>query len=136
MSASHAWELWATDLFDREAAPSCEASGTGVLEGLTELWRRALEESYLDDGRPTFTAFTLKCGRLRYDVPRDPTRNPELGALRRWRLEPDLLEAVARGHLYLADRDGAAALIAAIREAASPDALRARLAALAAPRQE
>lgn len=134
MSASDAWELWAIDLFDREATPSREASGTGMLEGLTELWRRALEESYLDDGRPTFTAFTLTCGRLRYDVPRDPTRNPELGALRRWRFEPDLLEEVARAHLYLADRGGPAALVAAIREAASPDAVRARLAAFAAPR--
>lgn len=108
---STAWQLWHLDTFDRDASPSLERSGVGIISGLCELWRLTLLEAVNQDGSTTFSRFHLTWGETpvtRVDIYVDPLRNPALGLLRR-RLEvagPNLLGALAKDHLQrLADSD-------------------------------
>lgn len=97
-----AFELWSSDLFDREAEPRLELKADTLRDGLLALWRKTLEEGVDDQGRPTFTAFTLRGARLRLSLPRDPSKNPQLAELR-WRLgENDFLWRVVTLHEPLA----------------------------------
>lgn len=76
-----AWELWSSDTFDRESAPSVEGSFDTLEAGLRALWKKTLTEGVQDDGRPTFTEFSLR-GQPSVFLPRDPFENPELAVLR------------------------------------------------------
>lgn len=76
-----AWELWSSDTFDRESDPSLEGSFDTLDAGLRALWKKTLFEAVLDDGRPTFTEFSLR-GQPSVFLPRDPFENPELAVLR------------------------------------------------------
>ena len=77
------WEIWYTDSFDRDADPAREATGTGRVAGLETLWRKTLDETVQDDGKITFTHFTLwQDGRRGPAIPVDPLSNAELGKLR------------------------------------------------------
>ena len=104
------WEIWYTDTFDREMPPQLEVSGSGILEGLAELWSRTLEQSIGDNGYGTFTRFSLIWGgagipRGGGSVPVDPFENPPLLAIRRWRQEEsDLPDALARAQARLLRR--------------------------------
>jgi hypothetical protein len=113
----------------RDSDPSCEARGQGLLEGLALLWEKTLKEAVGDDGRPTFTGFHLRATppRAGLEIPTDPLRAEELGRLRGWRATPGLVARIARAHLALLDRGGAARILVAAREA---DGLRAFLARL------
>lgn len=53
------WEVWYQDTFDRDCPRSVEASGTGLLKGLTELWARHLFESVRPGGFRGFSRFNL-----------------------------------------------------------------------------
>ncbi len=75
------WELWSSDTFDRESPPSVEGSFDTLEAGLRALWKKTLTEAVQDDGRPTFTEFTLR-GQPSVFLPRDPFENPELAVLR------------------------------------------------------
>ena len=93
------WTLWSMDYFDREAEPIEEASGNNLDEGLILLWRKTLEEGLLDDGRPTFSWFTLHIpGPRSLALPRDPLDNPALAKLRCWRGTPGFIERLGRWH--------------------------------------
>jgi len=119
-----AWELWASDYFDRETPPSCDARGEALEDGLAALWRKTLEEGIGDDGRPTFTWFMLRVeGRPSFEIPRDPQSNPVLARLRRLRGEPSLVLALARLHT----RNAGAEVLAMSAVAADDDDLRFRL---------
>lgn len=98
-NAAMPFQLWSRDLFDRESAPFLEASFERLGEGVTALWRKVLDEVIQDDGRPTFTDFTLEGeGRVLW-IPRDPFENPVLAELRRRaRGEPDFLERLVTEH--------------------------------------
>lgn len=103
------FELWASDLFDRESPPSRQKTFSTLREGLEALWRASLDEGIQDDGRPTFTWFTLTGpsshlkhaapSLLRVELPRDPFVNLELAMLRqRWKLLPGLAGRLAELH--------------------------------------
>lgn len=81
------FELWSSDLFDRDSAPSLEGTFNSLPDGLVALWRKTLEQGVQDDGRPTFTEFSLRGGGRTRFLPRDPFRNLHLGVLRRRALE-------------------------------------------------
>lgn len=121
------WALWATDYFDRDAQDSCEARGQDLEEGLTLLWTKLLEEGLFDDGKPTFTWFRLQVegAGAWISVDREPLENPELGKLRAWRT-PAFLQRLARAHLAQPGHR-ADAIVAAAREANTPEELWARL---------
>jgi hypothetical protein len=53
------WKLWYQDLFDRESPRQIEASGTNLLEGLIELWKRHLQETVQAEGQKGFARFNL-----------------------------------------------------------------------------
>ncbi|MBL8917285.1 MAG: hypothetical protein JNJ54_00365 [Myxococcaceae bacterium] len=93
------FELWSRDLFDRESAPFREATFARFADGLTALWRKVLDEVIQDDGRPTFTDFSLEGeGRVVW-IPRDPFENPVLAELRRRaRVEADFVERLVTEH--------------------------------------
>lgn len=93
------FELWSRDLFDRESAPFREATYARFDEGLTALWRKVLDEVIQDDGRPSFTDFSLEGeGRVLW-IPRDPFENPVLAELRRRaRAEGDFVERLVTEH--------------------------------------
>jgi hypothetical protein len=44
------WQLWYTDLFDRESPPAIELQGLGLAKGLAELWTRFLFEEVSPGG--------------------------------------------------------------------------------------
>lgn len=94
------FELWSNDLFDRESAPSLEGTFSSLPDGLVALWRKTLEQGVQDDGRPTFTEFSLRGeGRTRF-LPRDPFRNVHLALLRRRSLErAGFVDEVVQLHL-------------------------------------
>lgn len=77
------YELWSTDLFDRDSEPMLEASFSRLDEGLSSLWRKVLDEMIQDDGRPGFTDFSLRGEGRVVSIPRDPFENPLLAELRR-----------------------------------------------------
>jgi hypothetical protein len=53
------WEVWYRDMFDPETPPSIDASGTGLVAGLKELWARYLGETVQADGHLGFSRFHL-----------------------------------------------------------------------------
>ena len=53
------WEVWYQDVFDREAPSRVEISGTGLANGLTELWARHLFETVQATGQEGFSRFSL-----------------------------------------------------------------------------
>lgn len=76
-----AWELWSSDTFDRDSDPRLEGAFDTFEQGLRALWKKTLTEGVQDDGRPTFTEFSLR-GQPKVSLPRDPFENPELAVLR------------------------------------------------------
>lgn len=93
------FEIWSSDLFDRESSESLEGDYPRLDDALTALWQLVLTEVVEDDGRPTFTDFQLRSeGRRTIRVPRDPSQNPELALLRSQRHRPGFYVALARVH--------------------------------------
>ncbi|HSL31334.1 MAG TPA: hypothetical protein VK900_19185 [Anaerolineales bacterium] len=96
LDASTPWQLWYSDTFDRDSPASLQASGEGILQGLTELWRYTLQEGIHYNGSASFSYFYLTVGNTawaRVDVSVQPFHNPALMKLRQW--------------AHLADRDHA-----------------------------
>ena len=86
-STSSTWQLWHSDMFDRESAPSLEASGMNIIQGLYELWRYTLKEGIQDNGSASFSRFRLTWGNApttRVEVVVNPFNNLALIKLRRW----------------------------------------------------
>ena len=54
------WEVWSEDTFDREARPTMDTRGKGLLDGLTALWIRFLLETVRYEGNQDFTRFYLR----------------------------------------------------------------------------
>ena len=84
---STSWQLWYSDLFDRESPPSLEASDTNILKGLYALWRQTLREAIQDNGNASFSRFHLtwgNSGASRVDIVVNPFNNPALLKLRQW----------------------------------------------------
>ena len=54
-----AWVLWHEDTFDRETPPSTEREGRGLFAGLSLLWTKHFDEGVGEDGRATFSRFSL-----------------------------------------------------------------------------
>lgn len=75
------WEVWSSDTFDRDSGPQLEGAFDTFEQGLRALWKKTLSEAVQDDGRPTFTEFSLR-GQPSVFPPRDPFKNPELAVLR------------------------------------------------------
>jgi len=93
------WELWSTDVFDRDAPPMHERAVASRRAGLEALWRAVLREAIQHDGKATFTDFSLRGPAgptLR--IPRDPFQNPELAHLRARLEEPDFTSRLAELH--------------------------------------
>ena len=53
------WQVWYQDMFDRECPRQVDASGVGLLEGLTKLWSRYLRETIQANGQEGFSRFNL-----------------------------------------------------------------------------
>lgn len=119
------WSLWSSDSFDRDSEPCCDARGEALADGLARLWAKTLEEGVLDDGRPTFTWFSLRHDGGAVTIPRDPLANPALAKLRAWRATPSLMERLVAAHL--AAPTEATALLAKVAEAADVRSLLASL---------
>ena len=86
-STSSAWQLWHSDMFDRDSPPSLQASGTNIVHGLYELWLYTLKEAILDNGRASFSRFQLMWGNtasMRADIFVEPFNNLSLIKLRQW----------------------------------------------------
>lgn len=85
--SSTTWRLWHSDTFDRDSAPSLQASGTGIVQGLYELWLYTLKEGILDSGSSSFSRFHLTWGNTpvaRVEILVNPFDNRCLLKLRRW----------------------------------------------------
>jgi hypothetical protein len=54
------WTLWANDTFDWESAPVQEATGTGLIAGLENLWKKTLRDGVLENGKASSTHYSLK----------------------------------------------------------------------------
>ncbi len=85
------WTLWYSDLFDREMPAQKQLSGTGFLNGLVALWNYTLSEGIVEDGRGSFSHFTLSCSEVIWGLHGDflipvssTTTNPVLAKLRVW----------------------------------------------------
>jgi len=115
------WQLWSNDYFDRDAPPFLEMEGEGIVEGFIALWQNTLEEGVQDNGRTTFTGFTLQSQQGQFILPRDPLMNSELARLRMWRGHPGLLETLAKASAARPDHIGD--ILKAAAEAASPGEL-------------
>src|SRR5215207_2447181 len=86
-STSSTWQLWHSDMFDRDSLPSLQASGTNIVHGLYELWLYTLKEAILDNGSASFSRFQLTWGNTastRADVFVQPFNNLSLMKLRQW----------------------------------------------------
>ena len=86
-STSSTWQLWHSDMFDRDSLPSLQASGTNIMQGLYELWLYTLKEGILDNGSASFSRFQLTWGNTastRADVFVKPFNNLSLMKLRQW----------------------------------------------------
>ena len=53
------WEIWYQDTFDRECPRSIDVSGTGLVEGLVQLWARHLFSTVHSSGFRGFSRFNL-----------------------------------------------------------------------------
>src|SRR5688572_4989598 len=86
-NTSTTWQLWHSDMFDRESAPSLEASGMNIIQGLYELWLYTLKEGIQDNGSASFSYFRLTWGNApstRVEVAVNPFNNLSLIKLRQW----------------------------------------------------
>jgi hypothetical protein len=86
-STSSTWQLWYSDMFDRDAVPSLQATGSNIIQGLYELWLYTLKEAILDNGSASFSRFQLTWGNTastRVDVYVKPFSNLSLTKLRQW----------------------------------------------------
>lgn len=124
------WKLWHEDLFDRECPPNVEASGRGLVAGLTELWRRYLSASIGAGGERGLSRFHLS-----WEGGSAMVRGDRKGAarLRQWvGDEPALLEKTALAHaeLLLAGRTSEE-ILAAVSASADRGGFEARLSGLA-----
>jgi hypothetical protein len=111
------WKLWHEDLFDRECPPNVETSGHGLVEGLTELWRRYLSASIGAGGERGLSRFHLSWEGGSATVSGD---RKGAARLRGWvGDEPALLEKTALAHaeLLLAGRTSEEILAAAAASA-------------------
>ena len=84
---STTWQLWHSDIFDRESEPSLEVSGMNIIQGLYELWLHTLKEAIQDNGSASFSRFRLTWGNTpttRVEVAVDPFNNLSLLKLRWW----------------------------------------------------
>jgi hypothetical protein len=109
--------------FDANAEPSVNEEGQGLRTGVQRLWRRVLEEAVQDDGRPTFTDFSLRVGGRTLRVPRDPSRDLELARLRAWRRVVSVVPTLASVHSDAFRLDPALLMLALLREAPSAASL-------------
>lgn len=57
--ADEKWEIWYSDTFDREAPPTVDVRGRGLIKGLAELWARHLFETVQFNGQHGFSSFHL-----------------------------------------------------------------------------
>lgn len=94
------WEVWSEDTFDREARPTIDSQGRGLLDGLSALWMRFLLETVRPEGNEGFTRFYLR----RPDVVGVRVTGPWEGAvrLRQWVFDAEKREI--QEHLNSADR--------------------------------
>lgn len=86
-NTSTAWQLWYTDMFDRDAPQALQARGKDIVQGLSELWLQTLKEAIQDNGSGSFSRFYLTWGisaAERVDVLVDPFNNVSLLKLRQW----------------------------------------------------
>jgi hypothetical protein len=86
-NTSTTWQLWHSDIFDRESEPSMEVSGMNIIQGLYELWLYTLKEAIQDNGSASFSRFQLTWGNTpttRVEVVVNPFNNLSLIKLRRW----------------------------------------------------
>jgi hypothetical protein len=84
---STTWQLWHSDLFDRDSPPSLQASGTNIIQGLYELWLHTLKEGLLENGSASFSRFHLTWGNTastRVEIAVNPFNNASLLKLRHW----------------------------------------------------
>lgn len=97
--------LWSYDLFDRDSEPIIDVVFESVGDGLRGLWRSVLHEGIVEDGRRSFTDFSLHLeDGTRLAVPVQHGVNPELLLLRARQHEPGFLDALSQRHLELHDR--------------------------------
>ena len=85
--ATTEWVLWHHDTFDRDTPATVERRGTGILQGLYELWKSTLSEGITDAGDSSFSHFQLTWGETasrRADAGVQPFDNASLLKLRRW----------------------------------------------------
>lgn len=73
------WELWHKDLFDLTSAAEIQATGTGLMDGLTELWA-----SYLDEGVHGLSRFSLSCLGQQQEIEVAGGDLESMYTLRRW----------------------------------------------------
>ena len=90
------FQLRAADLFDRDAPVTRELDTDDPLVALRALWSKTLREGVLEDGRETFTSFTL-AGPASMGLCLTRAKNPELAAIRGV-MTQDLLTALATEH--------------------------------------
>ncbi len=104
------WALIYRDTFDREAPPVVERTGAGVEAGARALWQRSIDEGVTDEGRATFSRFTLVwegTARLGAYVPASTTPDDRLVKLRAWRGDA-MYDAIAQAHAALLRQSGCA----------------------------
>lgn len=127
------WVIWYVDTFDRDCPPSREAGGSGLVEGLAQLWARHLFEIVRPDNQNGFSSFHLKwrLGRIEIDGEREGGRR-----LREWMFgekehsyrgyaaeaDPALLGKVAAAHAHLIERGRKAEEILAAAQTAKDSA--------------
>lgn len=145
-NASTTWQLWYGDMFDMDAPPSLEAGGTGIVNGLYEIWRHTLKEAIQDSGSSSFSRFHLTWGNTaaeRVDVLVDPFNNLSLLKLRGWaglmsrQTEPEderILMRLAQLHYELLQQSGRWQA-AAIDWSAESRELLARVESMAGPEE-
>jgi len=124
------WKVWHEDLFDRACPPNVETGGRGLVEGLTELWRRYLSASIGAGGERGLSRFHLSWEGGSVIVSGDRSG---AARLRGWvGGDPGLLERTSRAHaeLVLAGRTSEEILAAAAASADRGD-FEARLSGLA-----
>lgn len=91
-----AWVLWVHDTFDREASPSREREGRGLFAGLSLLWSKHFSEGVGEDGRATFSCFSLVLPGTNASIDRFYDR-ATLAKLGGWIKVPDASPGVLHG---------------------------------------
>lgn len=119
--AKSTWTLWYQDTFDRDCPRQIESQGQKLEDGLTDLWRRHLNETVQADGTFGFARFNLWWHDQSINIV-----GPIRGALRlkAWTTSPArlgrpnrLLRRIAQAHARLIrqGQDSEAILAAAAR---------------------